>query len=378
MTVLNYGIIKKSAALGKDVAELKKSYEERSVYAAMCSAMTWECEDGEKLWGRTYDFHEIADDAQIAFFPAGTYFYSRGTKQEGTLCEKERITSRYAMLGAASLIDQETPVLYEGMNECGLCGGQLYFRQFAGYGKRQEGKLPLQPVYALTYFLSQCSGLEELICHLKEKVVLLQEDILGQKAPVHWLFSDRSGEAIVVEAQKDGLHIYRNSMGILTNSPAYPWHLQHLLLYGGIQNEDRAERTLHGTALTDCFSGSGAIGLPGDCSSPSRFVRLTFLKQYAKKGRGEQEGIVRMFRLLEQVAFPLGLVKLFPAKHKPDAQLYDHTIYTAVMCVDTLCYYWNTYDNPSIRFIDMKELLKKGQRRCFSLKEPFCARQAKV
>lgn len=124
------------------------------------------------------------------------------------------------------------------------------------------------------------------------------------------MFSDRTGESIVVESDRDGLHIYRNTVGVMTNSPGYPWHRTNLLNYPQLRPLDYGELAWGGERLEPCFSGSGAAGLPGDWSSPSRFVRLAFLREHAVKGGDEAEGVSLLFRLLHSAAFPLGAVEL--------------------------------------------------------------------
>ena len=117
---------------------------------------------------------------------------------------------------------------------------------------------------------------------------------------------------------------------------------------------------LAGQQLTPCFSGSGAQGLPGDWSSPSRFVRLAFLKTYGVKGTTESAGVGAMFRLLQSAAFPLGMVRV-PQPESPgglegDVLPYDYTVYTAVACAESLRFYWTTYENQRIQFVDLSTL----------------------
>lgn len=159
---------------------------------------------------------------------------------------------------------------------------------------------------------------------------------------------------------RDGLHIYRNTLGVMTNSPGYLWHRTNLLNYAGIRDLDHGAMELAGQQLTPCFSGSGAQGLPGDWSSPSRFVRLAFLKTYGVKGATESAGVGAMFRLLQSAAFPLGMVRV-PQPESPgglegDILPYDYTVYTAVACAESLRFYWTTYENQRIQFVDLSTL----------------------
>ena len=195
--------------------------------------------------------------------------------------------------------------------------------------------------------------------------------LLGAVPPLHWSFSDRTGETIVVEPDRDGLHIYRNTLGVMTNSPGYPWHRTNLLNYAGIRDLDHGAMELAGQQLTPCFSGSGAQGLPGDWSSPSRFVRLAFLKTYGVKGATESAGVGAMFHLLQSAAFPLGMVRV-PQPESPgglagDILPYDYTVYTAVACAESLRFYWTTYENQRIQFVDLSTLRHQTRPMQFEL-----------
>ena len=113
--------------------------------------------------------------------------------------------------------------------------------------------------------------------------------------------------------------------------------------------------------LEHCFSGTGGQGLPGDWSSPSRFVRLAFLRRYALPGRTEEEGVARLLRLLQSAAFPLGAVRL--AEDPP----WEHTIYTSAMCARSRRFYWTTYEDQQVRYVDLPRLVERGAPARFSL-----------
>ena len=343
--------------------QVKSAKELMRELNAGCSALVWETEDGKHLWGRNFDFNRIAQGSQVTYLPRGIAFYTKGTQIENNLDEACRLNVKYAALGMGSLVLQSTPTLFEGMNEAGLMGGQLYYREFACYqDQMREGTLPLQPAFLVTYLLTQCQSVEEVVQKLEEEVTLISTPILGGVPTVHWIFSDRTGEAVIIEPDQDGLHIYRSSMGVLTNSPGYPWHRQNLLNYANVCTKDACDLNVCGTRVKQCFSGSGGLGLPGDFSSPSRFVRLAFLKEFGIKGKNEAEGVAYTFRLFQNVAFPLGMVYVGDTgdltEHDANVTEFDYTLYTSVMCSESLRYYWMTYENlnmKSIGFEDMKE-----------------------
>lgn len=362
----------KNTELKKQQAQEENTKELMKELNAGCSALAWRTEDCKHLWGRNFDFNRIAQGSQVTYLPKGLTFYSNGTQIENNLDEACRMNVKYAALGMGALVLQSTPTLFEGINEAGLMGGQLYYREFASYQEQaQEGTLPLQPAFAVTYLLTQCKSVEEVVEHLRHKVTLVNAPIFGNVPTVHWMFSDSTGEAVIIEPDKDGLHIYRNSMGVLTNSPGYPWHCQNLLNYGNIKAEDMDDLEVNGLRLRQCFSGSGGLGLPGDCSSPSRFIRLALLKKFGVKGKDEAEGVAYTFRLFQSVAFPLGMVKVGDTgdltEHDTNISEYDYTIYTAVMCAESGRFYWTTYTNPAIKSIGFEELSEVTEAKQFGL-----------
>lgn len=328
---------------------------------AGCSSFSWTTQEEQHIWGRNFDFNRIAQGSKVTFVPKGTSYYGCGTSMENNL-EGSKITSDYAMIGMGSLLIPSTPVIYEGINEKGLMGGQLYYRNFAYLDtKVRQDTIAIQAPFVVTYLLSMCATVDEVVNAVKNEITILGKPMFGVVPTIHWTFTDRSGETIILEPDEGGMSIYRNTMGVMTNSPGYSWHRTNLLNYFTVGNTDIDTLEINGTKLEQCFSGNGSIGIPGDCSSPSRFVRLSFLKDYGVKGATEQEGIVNMMHMFDDVAFPLGLVKLSNpggvTEHDVGVVPYDYTIYTSAMCSESLRYYWKTYGNPRIQCADLSKLL---------------------
>lgn len=322
------------------------------LWSGGCSAVGWSTEDGNHLWGRNMDFNRMAAGTAVTYLPRGTALAS----SEGSAAP-----SRYAALGMGLLAVPGMPLLYEGVNEAGLMGGQLYYRGFARYEQEpRPGTTALQPPLMVGWLLGQCASVEEAAQVLQEQVTLVDKPLLGTVPPLHWSFSDRTGETMVVESDEGGLHLYRNTLGVMTNSPSYSWHRLNLLNYAGIRDLDYDTVEVCGESLPQYFSGSGAQGLPGDWSSPSRFIRLAMLKKYAVCGQNEKQGTARLFRIMESAAFPLGMVRVSqpggPTELDQNVQPWDYTLYTVVYCAETGRCSWTTYDNPAIRTVTLAEL----------------------
>lgn len=159
-------------------------------------------------------------------------------------------------------------------------------------------------------------------------------------------------------------------MGILTNSPSYSWHKLNLYNYFNIRNLDYDNLDINGLTLNQCASGNGALGLPGDFTSQSRFIRLAFLKKYGVKGKNEEQGVTYAIHLFNNVAMPLGIVKVSQPGNLNNATgvvPFDYTLYTSIMCSESLKYYWVTYENQSVQCVDLNKLLKKDDYVQFEL-----------
>lgn len=316
-----------------------------------CSCLTWTTEGGVPLWGRNFDLNLLPPDSQVTFLPPGTAYTPGGPGATA-------MEARWGAVGVGTLSVPGSPMLYEGVNQMGLMGGQLNYRDFARYpAAPRPGTTALPPGGAVYHLLAQCASVEEVVRLLETEATITAVPLLGVVPTVHWAFADETGESVVIEPEAEGLRIYRNALGVMTNSPGYLWQRTNLLNYAGVRDLDHGPVAL-AAELEPCFSGTGGQGLPGDWSSPSRFVRLAFLRQYARPGRTEAEGVARLFRLLQSAAFPLGAVRLEEAE--AGGAPWEYTIYTAVACARSRRFYWTTYENQRVRYVELPRLVGRG------------------
>lgn len=306
-----------------------------------CSCLSWAAEEGGPLWGRNFDLNCLPPDTQVTFLPPGTVYGGA-------------LTACWGAVGVGTLAVPGMPMLYEGVNQMGLMGGQLNYRGFAHYPETvRPGTIPLPPGGAVYHLLARCASVAEVVEVLEREVTVAALPLLGAVPTVHWAFTDGTGESVVIEPEAEGLRICRDALGVLTNSPGYPWQRTNLLNYAAVRDLDRGPAAL-AEDLEPCFSGTGGQGLPGDWSSPSRFVRLAFLRRYAQPGRTEAEGIARLLRLLQSAAFPLGAVRL---EEDPP---WEYTLYTAAACARSRRFYWTTYHSQRVRYVDLPRLVERG------------------
>ena len=306
----------------------------------MCTALTLKTEDGYTLFGRNMDL-EYSFNQAIHLIPRNYAYKNHVTHTD---CH-----TKYAILGMGVILSEEKhPTLADGINEKGLACAGLNFPDYIRYESTVvEGKNNIGPYDIIFWILSNFSSIEEL------REPLNNLNIVGtpfdDKIPLptlHWIVKDTTGACIVIEATKEKLCVYENHIGVLTNSPTFDWHINHLNQYVGLSSY-QAENTSWGDQpLTPSGHGLGAFGLPGDSSSISRFVRIAFLKSVLPPIPTLERGISEYFNLLGNVSMTDGIII------KPHNQ-HEITIYTACMCLEKGIYYYKSYTNHRITAIDM-------------------------
>ena len=253
--------------------------------------------------------------------------------------EGEMMEKHHAIIGMAH-VSENYPLYYDGMNEKGLGMAGLLFSGNAFYGKSMHGKDNIPSWAFIPWVLGQCSSVDEAE-HLLENLNLTDVPFREElpPSPLHWMIADRE-RAIVVEQTEDGLHIYENGVGILTNNPPFPFHLDHLAQYmhltAGVPKNNFTDKL----ELLPFSRGMGAIGLPGDWSSPSRFVRGAFVLQNAQSE--EMGDIVQFFHILNAVQMPRGCVRL-------GNECYEVTLYSSCCDLKEGIYYYKTYENQTVK-----------------------------
>ena len=251
----------------------------------------------------------------------------------------------FAIIGMAYVVDGY-PLYYDATNEKGVSIAGLRFAGNACYQEEVEEKDNVSPFELIPWILCQCATMEEV------KQLLTQLNLLNLPfseqlplTPLHWMISYQE-ESIVVESTKSGLHIYENKVGVLTNNPAFELQLWNLSNYMGISRESLQNRFSEIIPLEEYSRGMGAIGLPGDLSSASRFVRAAFVLQNSVSGQSEEENVGQFFHILGSVEQQRGCVKL-------GEDAYEISVYSSCCNTDKGIYYYVTYNNRQITAVDM-------------------------
>lgn len=301
----------------------------------MCTAITYQTKD--LYFGRNLDY-EFSYRDEVTITPRNYPFHFREEQSQDT---------HYAMIGMAH-VTENYPLYYEAINEKGLAIAGLNFVGNAVYQKTKKGKANIAQFELIPWILGQCANVKEARKRIEQMNLL---DIsFNDKLPVaelHWIIADRE-EAITVEAVEEGIKIYQNPVGVLTNNPPFDKQLFALNNYMNLSAKEPENKFAKGLSLKVYSRGMGAIGLPGDLSSQSRFVRTSFVKMNSVSGENEKESVSQFFHILNSVEQQKGCCELKEG-------VYEATIYTSCCNTEKGIYYYTTYDNHQITEIDMKK-----------------------
>ena len=294
----------------------------------MCTAIRF----NNRYFGRTLDFE-------------------RGFEEELVVTPRDSMqlleaSNRYSMMGVG-VVSDGIPLYFDGVNEWGLAAAALNFPHYAVYSRDTSGTA-IPSGRLISYLLGICRSVSEVKDVLGKITVTDGTEQVGASSPLHWIFSD-GRESAVVESVRDGIRVMDNPVGVLTNSPPFDYHLAQLAAYSNLSVRNPTT-TLGGSSLYS--GGMGAIGLPGDYSSTSRFIRATFLKESCfdrARDVGEWE-LNRTFDILCSVMIPKGAVL-------SDAGQPVFTRYTAVIDMEKPSYYLTSPTCRTVHTIALSDSL---------------------
>ena len=306
---------------------------------SMCTAFHYQA-NGSYM-GRNMDI-EFPVQRKITITPRQ---YILHTKHQSPL------KNHYAIIGMSTLVDNY-PLYYDACNEYGLCMAALAFRDNAQYLPLRDERINLAFYELIPYTLATCKNTREaldLIGKINLTPIPFTPDF--PIAPLHFFICDGE-ESITVEPMHDGLKIYENPVGVLTNNPPFPSMLDYLSNFISLDTREITERTLDRATVKASTRGLSAVGLPGDLTSPSRFVRASFIKSNIVADGNRESEISAAFHILSSVEHQRGLVKV--------GKSLEYTVYSAVIDMQSATYYYRTYDGSSTSSVSLRTLNLDG------------------
>ena len=311
----------------------------------MCTAATYKTKDF--YFGRTLDY-EISYGDQVVITPRNYVFDLRSGGQ---------LKSHYAMIGMACVM-QDYPLYYDAVNEKGLGIAGLNFVGNAHYNKPVADKDNITQFELIPWILGKCATVKEARALLEN--LNLTDIPFMEKLPLaqlHWIIADKEA-CITLECMESGMKVYDNPVGVLTNNPPFDYQMFNLNNYMHLAVANHPNTFSDELVLNPYSRGMGGMGLPGDLSSQSRFVRVSFVKMNSLSGESEEESVSQFFHILGSVDQQRGCCKLGEDK-------YEITLYTSCCNTDKGIYYYNTYDNHQISAVDMHKEDLDGEKLIF-------------
>lgn len=315
--------------------------------ALACTDVQVNAADGSAFSVRSMEF-ALDLKSEVVIVPRGRAMVSQGPKGKGL-----NWTSKYGFVGVNVFGE---PIYTDGLNEKGLGVGALYLpgeTEYQSVGDT-DGARALANTDFVTWVLGNFGTIDEVKDALAD-VVVWGPDVpqLGSFAPLHYAVHDASGKSIIVEYVGGKLHLYDNSIGVLTNSPAYPWHEQNLRNYVNLTATNAKPVKIGNVTYVGTGQGSGLRGLPGDPTPPSRFVMAAATSHLADKPKNTGDALILATHLINRVDIPKGLVRDYTNGGKPSG---DYTQWVAFRDHANEVYYWRSYDDPSLKAVDLKTI----------------------
>ena len=309
----------------------------------MCTAINFKSD----YFGRTLDL-ECSYNEAVVITPREFFF-------------RFPSATHYAIIGMAAVVEGY-PLYFDAANEKGVCMAGLNFPNNCVYQKEKEGFENIPSYDFISYILASCKDMNEVRQTLKNIIITdtpFSETLAP--SPLHWIISFK-GESVVVESVKEEIRIYENPIGVLTNNPSFSYHISNLSNYMNLSAAPPKNRFAPNTHIKAYSRGMGAMGLPGDLSSASRFIRAAFMKLNSVCEEDEQSAVAQFFHVLD-------CVKQIKGANRLENNEYEITLYSSCINADRGVYYYKTYQNPTVNAVDMnKEVLNGKTLKTFPLK----------
>jgi len=282
----------------------------------------------------------------------------RGTEFEAKLGEFGAGMTWAAKHGVVGVDALEKPKIVDGMNEQGLAVGAFYLPGFTEYQAFETASADksLGPLDLANYLLTSFATVDEVRAGLEDiRVVPVVEPALDFPPPLHFIVTDSSGEAIVVEYIDGELVTFDNPLGVVTNAPTFDWHLINLRNFINLSPTALPSITVDKLDFAPLGAGSGMIGLPGDFTPPSRFVRAVAFSKTARPTATGGETIYELFRILDSFNVPLGASES-SAQGGASPDMRSSTLWTSAADTRNLVYYYHTQHNRRVRAVELGDV----------------------
>lgn len=314
--------------------------------ASACTSIFLPTTDGSGVYARTMEFaFELKSNALM--IPRQFELSSIGA--DGKIGKKWK--GKYAAVGLNAL---GVTSLVDGMNEKGLAGGVLYFPEHAGYADpaTTDADKALAPWDLLSWILTNFATVEEVKAAINDVAVInVKQAEMGITPPLHYTIHDATGASLVIEPVDGTFKIYDNPLGVLTNSPPFDWHMTNLRNYPKITSINAPALKVDGITLAPLGQGSGLLGIPGDPTPPSRFVRAAAYSLAVKKQASGTDSVRLAEHVMNNFDIPKGWIQINEEANTP----LEYTQWSTIADLKNRKYYVKMYDDQVLRGIDIND-----------------------
>ncbi|TLX77023.1 choloylglycine hydrolase family protein [Labilibacter sediminis] len=321
--------------------------------ALACTGIRLIAKNGDVIYGRSMEWGAFDLNSRVAIVPRGYTF--TGLTPDGSMGMK--YTAKYGFV-ALDMLHKD--LMSDGMNEKGLSLGMFYHPGYAVYPEytKENAKNTISSQEVANYILGSFSTIQEVRDGMPNvNVIGVVEEAIGITVQAHWIVTDKTGESVVIEYTKGKLKIHDAPLGIITNAPNYDWHMTNLSNYLNLSMFSVEPKNLEGIKFSPTGAGSGMIGLPGDNTPPSRFIRAVAWSQTARATQDGKETVYELFRLLDNFNLPLGPDGAEGSGHGENTDLMrSSTIWTTAWNQSDLTLNFHTQHNRRVRFLDIKAI----------------------
>ena len=308
-----------------------------------CTGLFSKAEDGSVVYARTMEFGLDLNSKVLAVAKGHKYIGSTPTGKDGAEWE-----SKYNILGMNFF---NSDFVADGINEEGLQAGGFYFAgqcKYQDFSKDCKGRA-IAPEEFMTWALSNFKSVKEVEAHYKDIVLVnTVNKNINTVFPIHYLFVDKSGDSLVIEFLESGIAVQKNPVGVFTNNPEFSWHLTNLRTYVGLSPENVKSKNINGYDVVPFGQGTGMKGLPGDITSPSRFIRGVYKLASVTPFKDAEDGLNKVIRAIKYFYISKGNV----VEAEKGNRILEYTQYELYKNLNDFVMYVDFYDNVNIKKVD--------------------------
>lgn len=315
----------------------------------MCTTIGFKYKEGQ-VFGRTLELGMVLDN-KILYVPKDSEIIK---VSDGYL------KTKYNCIGSGFF---DVASFGDGINEAGLMGSNNFFPKYASFAKEVvEDKINTTTAFAFDLLLTTCQNVNE-VKSLAKKINLVEELNEEKSAANHFFFMDKNGNKVVLEPKDGKLLAYENPVGVLTNAPSFDWHLTNLQNYVNLQASNIDETSYNDFKVSKFGEGSGMLGIPGDFTPPSRFIRASYFLSKTDKNLNRDQALLQGFRILSQFDIPEGSIVDEKEKHE------DQTLYTSMIDTKTFTYHIKCHNNINIQSFSLNDYSKEKEIKFIQLEK---------